>query len=77
MNIFRGIRERRAKRWEEGRPQRRPTLALRIRGRAFDVYCEAPTDVTLDGIGIPVVNGHTVGRVDLRRGWFVDQPTAV
>jgi hypothetical protein len=57
-------------RFDDGRPIEWPTLQLRVRGRPFDVYCEDPGDVTLDGIGIPVVNGHTVSRDDLRRGWF-------
>ena len=55
--------------WNDGRPKRWPTLQLRIRGRAFDVYCEHPTDVTLDGYGIPVVQGHTATRDELSRGW--------
>jgi len=52
-------------------------LQLRVRGKPFDVYCEDRSDVTLDGIGIPVVNGHTVGREDLRRGWFDSRLRAV
>ena len=56
--------------WEDGRPKGWPTLQLRVRGRPFDIYCEHSSDVTLDGIGIPVVNGRTVGRQDLARGWF-------
>lgn len=59
-----------ADRFEDGRPKQWPTLQLRVRGKPFDVYCEDRSDVTLDGIGIPVVNGHTVGKEDLRRGWF-------
>jgi hypothetical protein len=59
-----------AGRFEDGRPKGWPTLQLRIRGRPFDIYCEDPSDVTLDGMGIPVINGHTVSREDLRRGWF-------
>ena len=57
--------------WEDGRPKRWPTLQLRIRGRAFDVYCEHPSDVTLDGYGIPVVSGRTADRAELQRGWMV------
>ena len=57
-------------RFEDGRPKCWPTMQLRIRGKAFDVYCEDPSDVTLDGIGVPVINGHTVAREDLKRGWF-------
>ncbi len=56
--------------WEDGRPKGWPTLQLRVRGKPFDIYCEHSSDVTLDGIGIPVVNGRTVGRQDLARGWF-------
>jgi hypothetical protein len=56
--------------WQDGRPKGWPTLQLRIRARPFDIYCEHPTDVTLDGRGIPVINGHTVGPEDLARGWF-------
>lgn len=56
-------------RFDDGRPKEWPTMQLRIRGKPFDVYCEDPSDVTLDGIGIPVINGHTVAREDLRRGW--------
>lgn len=59
----------RVDRFEDGRPKAWPTLQLRIRGRAFDVYCEHPSDVTLDGIGIPVINGRTVSADDLKRGW--------
>ena len=55
--------------WEDGRPKRWPTLQLRIRGRWFDVYCECPSDVTLDGYGIPVVCGRTATREELERGW--------
>ena len=57
-------------RWEDGRPKHWPCLQLRVRGRPFDVYCEHSSDVTLDGVGIPVVNGHTVTQEDLKRGWF-------
>jgi hypothetical protein len=57
-------------RWEDGRPTRWPTLQLRVRGKPFDVYCEHASDVTLDGMGIPVINGHTVTGEDLKRGWF-------
>jgi hypothetical protein len=57
-------------RFEDGRPKRWPTLQLRVRGKPFDVYCEHSSDVTLDGIGIPVVSGRTVSREDLARGWF-------
>ena len=57
-------------RFDDGRPKCWPTLQLRIRGRAFDVYCEDPSDVTLDGVGIPVINGRTVSGEDLKRGWF-------
>ena len=56
--------------WEDGRPKGWPTMQLRVRGKPFDIYCEHSSDVTLDGIGIPVINGHTVSREDLRRGWF-------
>jgi hypothetical protein len=56
--------------WADGRPKGWPTLQLRVRARPFDIYCQHPTDVTLDGRGIPVVNGHTVGPEDLARGWF-------
>ncbi len=56
--------------WEDGRPKGWPTMQLRVRGKPFDIYCEHSSDVTLDGIGIPVVNGRTVGRADLARGWF-------
>lgn len=57
--------------WEDGRPRCWPTLQLRIRGRPFDVYCDHPTDVTLDGLGLPVVAGRTATKQDLRRGWLV------
>jgi hypothetical protein len=57
--------------WEDGRPKSWPTLQLRIRGRPFDVYCDHPTDVTLDGLGLPVVAGRTATKNDLRRGWLV------
>ena len=63
--------------WEDGRPRRWPTLQLRVRGRPFDVYCDDPTDVTLDGYGVPVVCGRTAGRDDLDRGWIavgIDAP---
>ena len=64
--------------WADGRPKRWPTLQLRVRGCPFDVYCEHPTDVTLDGYGIPVVDGHTATRGDLRRGWMASRrPAAV
>ncbi len=56
--------------WEDGRPKGWPTLQLRVRGQAFDVYCEDPTDVTLDGYGIPVLSGRTASREELRRGWM-------
>lgn len=56
--------------WDDGRPKRWPTMQLRVRGRAFDVYCDHPTDVTLDGYGIPVVCGHVATKQDLRRGWM-------
>jgi hypothetical protein len=63
--------------WEDGRPKRWPTLQLRVRGRAFDVYCEDRTDVTLDGYGVPVVCGRTATRGDLRRGWMSTPEPAV
>ncbi len=56
--------------WDDGRPKRWPTMQLRVRGRAFDVYCDHPTDVTLDGYGLPVVCGHVASKHDLRRGWM-------
>ncbi len=56
--------------WDDGRPKRWPTLQLRVRGRMFDVYCADRTDVTLDGYGIPVVNGRTASRSDLAQGWM-------
>jgi len=56
--------------WDDGRPKRWPTLQLRVRGRWFDVYCDHHTDVTLDGYGVPVVNGQTASRADLARGWM-------
>jgi hypothetical protein len=56
--------------WDDGRPKGWPTLQLRVRGQAFDVYCDHPSDVTLDGYGIPVVCGHTATRGDLRNGWI-------
>jgi hypothetical protein len=55
--------------WDDGRPKRWPTLQLRVRGQAFDVYCDHPSDVTLDGYGIPVVCGRTATRDELRNGW--------
>jgi hypothetical protein len=69
-NIFAGT-------WEDGRPKRWPTLQLRVRGRAFDVYCEDRTDVTLDGYGVPVACGRTATREDLRRGWMSATEPAV
>jgi hypothetical protein len=57
--------------WDDGRPKEWPTIQLRIRGRPFDVYCQDPTDVTLDAFGIPVVCGRTASRTDLKRGWLV------
>ena len=63
--------------WEDGRPKRWPTLQLRIRGRAFDVYCDHPSDVTLDGYGIPVVCGQSATRRDLARGWISVPPVGV
>jgi hypothetical protein len=59
-----------SERWDDGHPKGWPTLQLRVRGRPFDVYCEDPSDVTLDGIGIPVVSGYTVSREHLKRGWY-------
>jgi hypothetical protein len=56
--------------WEDGRPKRWPTMQLRVRGCAFDVYCDHPTDVTLDGYGIPVVNGVTASPEQLAQGWM-------
>ena len=56
--------------WDDGRPKRWPTMQLRVRGRGFDVYCDHPTDVTLDGYGVPVVCGHVASKQDLGRGWM-------
>jgi len=56
--------------WEDGRPKGWPTLQLRVRGKPFDIYCQHSSDVTLDGVGIPVINGQTASREDLARGWF-------
>ncbi len=56
--------------WEDGRPKRWPTLQLRVRGASFDIYCEDPTDVTLDAFGIPVVGGRTATRYELKQGWM-------
>jgi hypothetical protein len=56
--------------WEDGRPKRWPTMQLRVRNRPFDIYCEDPTDVTLDGYGIPVLNGMTASRQHLDQGWM-------
>lgn len=57
--------------WADGRPKQWPTVQLRIRGKAFDVYCEHRTDVTLDGRGIPVVHGRTATKPELAQGWMV------
>ena len=57
--------------WEDGRPKRWPTLQLRVRGAAFDIYCADPTDVTLDAYGVPVVCGCTATRAQLKQGWMV------
>jgi hypothetical protein len=56
--------------WDDGRPKSWPTVQLRVRGRAFDIYCTDPTDVTLDGYGIPVVEGLTVSPAELSQGWM-------
>lgn len=57
--------------WADGRPKRWPTLQLRIRGAAFDIYCDDPSDVTLDAYGVPVVSGRTATRTHLKQGWMV------
>jgi hypothetical protein len=57
-------------RWEDGRPKGWPTLQLRVRGRPFDVYCDHPSDVTLDGYGIPVVAGLVASKQHLAQGWM-------
>jgi hypothetical protein len=57
-------------RWDDGRPKEWPTSQLRVRGRPFDVYCDDPSDVTLDGFGIPVVRGVTANHQHLSQGWM-------
>ncbi len=69
-SLTRDARSATRERWEDGRPKGWPTLQLRVRGKPFDIYCEHPSDVTLDGMGIPVINGQTAGRESLRCGWF-------
>lgn len=57
--------------WDDGRPKHWPTMQLKVRGKPFDIYCEHRTDVTLDGRGIPVVNGRTASTAELAQGWMV------